>query len=165
MYAVLAGPNVTLHPDVVLTFAIPPMAYDAALNSSVLATRKNLQLLIDDACSGLRGCRGEASARPTRKDRRGDNHHITLEGLPRVGQVGERFQSYNVEMAEVIGGRFGKPYGAGDDPGAPDSRAGTTLAGMDPLLYRYRPLVDLSDARLRKLAAALGPAYVRVSGR
>src|SRR6201997_64566 len=35
---------------------------------------------------------------------------------------------------------------------------------MDANLYEYRPPVDLSNHRLRKLAAALGPAYVRVSG-
>ena len=35
---------------------------------------------------------------------------------------------------------------------------------MDPRLYQYRPPIDLANARLRKLAAALGPAYVRVSG-
>ena len=35
---------------------------------------------------------------------------------------------------------------------------------MSPDLYQYRPPIDLSNARLRKLAAALGPAYVRVSG-
>ena len=35
---------------------------------------------------------------------------------------------------------------------------------MNPGLYEYRPPVDLTQARLRKLAAALGPAYVRVSG-
>ena len=35
---------------------------------------------------------------------------------------------------------------------------------MNPDLYEYRPPIDLTNARLRKLAAALGPAYVRVSG-
>ena len=35
---------------------------------------------------------------------------------------------------------------------------------MNADLYQYRPPIDLSNARLRKLAAALGPAYVRVSG-
>jgi hypothetical protein len=35
---------------------------------------------------------------------------------------------------------------------------------MDPDAYEYRAPLDLSNARLRKLAAALGPAYVRVSG-
>src|SRR5258705_12715056 len=35
---------------------------------------------------------------------------------------------------------------------------------MDTNLYEYRPPVDLSNSKLRRLAAALGPAYVRVSG-
>ena len=70
--------------------------------------------------------------------------------MPPIGTVDVRFLSYNVEMVEVIGGRFWKPYGAS---------AGNA---KDP--YQYRPPIDLSNARLRKLAAALGPAYMRVSG-
>ena len=35
---------------------------------------------------------------------------------------------------------------------------------MNPNLYEYRPPIDLSNPRLLKLAAALGPAYLRVSG-
>jgi heparanase 1 len=35
---------------------------------------------------------------------------------------------------------------------------------MDPNLYQYRPPIDLTNPRLLKLAAELGPAYVRVSG-
>jgi hypothetical protein len=30
--------------------------------------------------------------------------------LPRIATVDARYQSYNVEMAEVIGGNFWKPY-------------------------------------------------------
>jgi hypothetical protein len=30
--------------------------------------------------------------------------------MRKIGTVDERFQSYNVEMVEVIGGRFWKPY-------------------------------------------------------
>jgi len=30
--------------------------------------------------------------------------------MPRIGSVDERFQSYNIEMVEVVGGRFWKPY-------------------------------------------------------
>ena len=41
---------------------------------------------------------------------------------------------------------------------------GATPAGMDPSFYEPRGPIDLSNARLRKLAAALGPAYMRVSG-
>jgi len=37
-------------------------------------------------------------------------------------------------------------------------------ARMSPDLYQYRRPIDLSNARLRTLAATLGPAYVRVSG-
>ena len=40
----------------------------------------------------------------------------------------------------------------------------TAPGGMNPSLYEYRNPIDLSNPRLRKLAAALGPAYVRVSG-
>src|SRR5262245_61497842 len=68
--------------------------------------------------------------------------------MSRAGSVDERFQSYNIEMIEVTGGRFWKPYTAG--PPSSD-------------LYEYRPPIDLSNVRLRKLAAALGPVFVRVS--
>ena len=30
--------------------------------------------------------------------------------MSRIGTVDERFQSYNIEMVEVTGGRFWKPY-------------------------------------------------------
>src|SRR3954452_20343983 len=91
--------------------------------------------------------------------------------MPRVGTVDERFQSYNVEMLEVTGGKFWKPYESdGTSPAHPrrpaptTAAAGNTPAGMDPNAYAYRPPIDLTNARRRRLAAALGPAYVRVSG-
>jgi hypothetical protein len=80
-----------------------------------------------------------------------DGPSIDPTNMPRLGSVDERFQSYNVEMVEVTGGRFWKPYG----PEPP-------TAGTD--LYAYRPPIDLNNIKLRKLAAALGPAYMRVSG-
>ena len=87
--------------------------------------------------------------------------------MPTIGTVDERFQSYNIEMVEVIGGRFWKPYGSntrGSKAQEPAPQAGFTPAGIDPNLYRYRAPIDLSNPRLRKLAGALSPAYVRVSG-
>jgi hypothetical protein len=79
--------------------------------------------------------------------------------------VDERFQSYNVEMVEVIGGRFWKPYSSQNTSNVKQpQQPASTPAGMDPNLYQYRPPIDLTNPRLRKLAAALGPAYVRVSG-
>lgn len=71
--------------------------------------------------------------------------------MARIGAVDERFQSYNVEMVEVTGGRFWKPYG----PSTSDAHSD---------LYEYRPPIDLANERLRRLAAALAPAYMRVSG-
>jgi len=90
--------------------------------------------------------------------------------MPRIGSVSERYQSYNVEMVEVTGGRFWKPYGAEPDRSlqqpapAAGAQGADAPAGMNADLYQYRPPIDLDNARLRKLAAALGPAYVRVSG-
>ncbi|MFZ0340567.1 MAG: hypothetical protein WAL45_21260 [Terracidiphilus sp.] len=84
--------------------------------------------------------------------------------MPRVGTVDERFQSYNIEAVEVTGGRFWKPYASVGRSNAAAEPAAGTLPGMDPSLYEYRAPIDLSSPRLRKLAAALGPAYVRVSG-
>ena len=44
------------------------------------------------------------------------------------------------------------------------ARAPAQPAGLDPSLFQARPPADLSNSRLRKLAAALGPAYLRTSG-
>lgn len=82
--------------------------------------------------------------------------------MPKVGTVDARFQAYNVEMLEVTGGAFWKPYNS--TAGATSKPDASVPAGMDPSIYQYRPPLDLSHPRLRKLAAALGPAYVRVSG-
>ncbi|WP_414476065.1 hypothetical protein [Microvirga sp. M2] len=90
--------------------------------------------------------------------------------MPKVGMVDECYQSYNVEMLEVTGGKYWRPYGPALEAAlrqpapAPAASSGDTPAGMNPALYEYRPPIDLTNPRLRKLAAALGPAYVRVSG-
>jgi hypothetical protein len=92
--------------------------------------------------------------------------NIAPSTMPRIGTVDERFQSYNIEMVEVTGGRFWKPYASVQVPAAAPAPAASTNqpTGLDPSLFQYRPPIDLSNPRLRKLAAALGPAYVRVSG-
>jgi hypothetical protein len=87
--------------------------------------------------------------------------------MARLGAVDPRFVSYNVEMLEVTGGKFWKPY---EDiaalPAVPDEKAASAgvPAGMSAELYQYREPIDLENPRLRTLAAALGPAYMRVSG-
>jgi heparanase len=81
--------------------------------------------------------------------------------MPRVGTIDDRFQSYNIEMVEVTGGRFWKPY---DSTANAEPVSANQPVGMSASLYEYRPPIDLSNARLRKMAAALSPAYLRVSG-
>lgn len=72
---------------------------------------------------------------------------IDLRSLAEVAEIDPRFQSFNVEMVEVTGGRFWAPY---------DDRTGAR--------YTLRPPIDLTSKRLAVLASALAPAYVRVSG-
>lgn len=91
---------------------------------------------------------------------------VDVAHMRRIGKVDERFQSYNIEMVEVIGGRFWKPYRnqPAKDNASDFQQSGSAPSGMNPSLYEYRPPIDLSNPRLLKLAAALGPAYLRVSG-
>ncbi|MBA1204398.1 hypothetical protein G7009_22020 [Pseudomonas capeferrum] len=96
---------------------------------------------------------------------------LTPGAMKRVGTIDERYQSYNVEMLEVTGGKFWKPYKeigtkAGQASAASSSEIQNDDAptGMDPGLYQYRPPLDLTNKRLRAMAQALGPAYMRISG-
>jgi hypothetical protein len=70
-----------------------------------------------------------------------------LSKLKPVGSVDARFLSFNVEMVEVTGGRFWRPYGS---------------PGTDR--YEYRRPIDLTNPKLRKFTAALAPSYLRISG-
>lgn len=45
-YALLPGPNVSLDPEIILTFVLPPLLYSAALDSSLLAIRRNLRTVV-----------------------------------------------------------------------------------------------------------------------
>ncbi|EIL97732.1 hypothetical protein RHOFW104T7_02885 [Rhodanobacter thiooxydans] len=88
--------------------------------------------------------------------------------LPAIATVDARYQSYNVEMAEVVGGNFWKPYTAASIAAmkakATAGEAAAGVAGQDPTMFQARAPIDLASPRLRKLAAALGPAYMRTSG-
>ncbi len=91
--------------------------------------------------------------------------------MPAIATIDDRFESYNVEMAEVIGGKFWKPYDSATlaslKAKAATARAGNSASlviGQDPAMFQARASIDLGNPRLRRLARALGPAYVRVSG-
>ena len=105
-----------------------------------------------------------------RKQMEDSRTSLAPSSMARIGTIDERYQSYNVEMLEVTGGKFWKPYGPeldallGQPAASAPTTGGDTPAGMNPALYQHLPPLDLTNVRLRKLASALGPAYVRVSG-
>lgn len=78
-----------------------------------------------------------------------------------------RLLSYNIEMTELMGGTFWKPYTPEQVSGEeefprPDNQ--TDLMALLAGLHIKMPEIDLYEPRLRTLAKALGPAIVRYSG-
>lgn len=92
---------------------------------------------------------------------------IEVARLPKAGTIDPAFVSYNIEMVEVTGGRFWKPYTGSPEAGGEREAPAPHQQPEGPLtadLFQYRPPIDLANPRLRNLARAIGPAYVRVSG-
>ena len=84
-----------------------------------------------------------------------------------IAHVDQRYQAFNVEMVEVTGGRFWAPYKAATTgpTAVPDTKPASAMpGGLDASRFRYRAPIDLANPQLRKLAAALGPTYIRISG-
>ncbi len=71
--------------------------------------------------------------------------------------------SYNVEMTEVTGGTFWKAYTDAQVDGTEAVPPPDFSQGMAAMHQWYDP-IDTTNPRLIKLAAALGKAWVRVSG-
>lgn len=88
---------------------------------------------------------------------------VTPGSMKKIAEVSPRFLSYNVETVEVTGGRFWKPYSAKAETAA-GAASQNMPKGIDPSMFQYRQPIDLSNAKLRTMAKALAPAYVRVSG-
>ena len=92
---------------------------------------------------------------------------LSLGPLAQIRTVDPMMMSYNVEFAEVTGGTFWKAYTpeqiAGTEPFVVHMDKGNLEQAMSCMMQVYPP-IDLRSARLRKLAAAFGPAWVRVSG-
>ena len=99
-------------------------------------------------CSGSDGADDASVASSTTVGRAAPaaDRVLSLKGGDAVATVDPRFQSYNIEMVEVTGGEFWKPYDAG---------AGKVV----------RPPIDLASERLRNLARALGPATTSTSAK
>lgn len=95
---------------------------------------------------------------------------ITLQpsGLTKRWDTDLRLVSYNIEMTEVTGGTFWKCYTpaqvAGKEAFPPlDPNVTGSFLNLTALMQEYPP-IDLYNEKIRKLAKALGPAWVRVSG-
>ena len=98
-------------------------------------------------------------------DNNSDALTINLKEMKKIGTVDERFQSYNVEMVEVVGGEFWRPYKTMEKlPNDTGASMTYDISDKNPALYRKLDPVNLADQRLLNLAKGLAPAYVRVSG-
>src|SRR4051812_17930136 len=89
---------------------------------------------------------------------------VNLNEMKRVGSVDDRFQSYNVEMVEVVGGEFWRPYKSMDRLPSAKAASSYDVSQKNEQMYRKLPPINLADKRLLNLAKGLAPAYVRVSG-
>jgi heparanase len=87
--------------------------------------------------------------------------NVKLSGLKSLGKIDERYQSFNIEMVEVVGGKFWIPF---DQIDTTKRITGDVVVGETKSLYRALPPINLYEKKLRMLASALGPTYMRVSG-
>ena len=88
---------------------------------------------------------------------------LKSEGLNTLRAQDPLLVSYNVEMTEVTGGTFWKAYTDAQIDGTEPFEPIKDWADMGNL-QQYYPPIDLYNDRLRKMAKALGVAWVRVSG-
>ena len=83
--------------------------------------------------------------------------------LTRLRHIDDRLVSYNIEMTEITGGTFWKAYTEAQIDGTEAFPLIEDWQNMGNLQQWYDPL-DTTNPRLRKLARAIGPAWIRVSG-
>lgn len=92
---------------------------------------------------------------------------LNPDALEVLREINPRMMSYNVEFAEVTGGTFWKAYTPGQIAGTEEFYVEPSSEGIaamyKDLMQVYAP-IDLYNEKLRGLAKALGPAWVRVSG-
>jgi len=88
---------------------------------------------------------------------------LQADGLVKIREVDKKLMSYNIEMAEVTGGNFWKEFTSEQIEGIEEFPSMEDWSKMGDLLQSFPP-IDLYDEKLRKLAKALGPVWIRVSG-
>ena len=103
--------------------------------------------------SALGGCAAPVVPREEVAD---DRVKLDATTLPYVRTMDDRFQSFQIGMSHLTGGETWKAYGEGDDP--------AKQAANFQAVREARAPTDLSNRRLRNLAKALGPMYIRYGG-
>ena len=91
-----------------------------------------------------------------------DETTISPKHLALAGHVDPRFQAYNLDLIAITGmpaPPAKSASGPADDQTRSDERVATVMSGV-----KLEKPLDLYNARLRTLASALGPAYLRTSG-
>ena len=96
----------------------------------------------------------------------GQNIKLSDAPLQVIRTVNDKLMSYNVEFTEVTGGTFWKAYSEEEIAGTKKFSVGdaTDIASAMASLMQVYPPINLYDEKLRKLASAFGPVWVRVSG-
>ena len=92
---------------------------------------------------------------------------LTPSDLTKIRDMDPRVQSYNIEMTELTGGTFWKPYtkeqveGTEPFPMCDDPK---NMMAILHSLHVKQPAINLYEPRIRTLAKALGPVVIRFSG-
>lgn len=96
----------------------------------------------------------------------GENITISDAPLQVIRTVNDKLMSYNVEFTEVTGGTFWKAYSDEEIAGTKkfDVGGAENIAEAMASLMQVYPPIDLYNEKLRQLASAFGPVWVRVSG-
>lgn len=81
---------------------------------------------------------------------------INAQSLPFVRNVDDRYQSFQIGMSHLTGGETWRTYDANE-------KAAKPAASFDAVREARAP-ADLASPRLRKLASALAPFYLRYGG-
>ncbi len=94
---------------------------------------------------------------------------LKTDGLIPLQECNPMMMSYNVEFAEVTGGTFWTAYTPGQIAGTEEfsvANGGTDMSAIMMIsnLMQIYPPIDLQNEKLRSLAQAFGPVWVRVSG-
>ncbi|MGN6531217.1 MAG: hypothetical protein ACTHK0_05650, partial [Ginsengibacter sp.] len=91
----------------------------------------------------------------TSKNSNSTTIQINPSQMKQIGSVDERFQSYNVEMVEVVGGKFWKPYKLMDSLPSGKATSNYDVSQSNEQMYRKLAPINLTDKKLRNLAKGL----------